>query len=104
MLTSLAQNYPSATFFQLQSDTLFEGILNNPSPYSATKGLRDTKHQCDIYANAMMREGGSDLGDEDKDAKCAYKVNEYFWLNGAHVTWPVHRVMAEEIVGWLKTL
>ncbi len=30
-----------------------------------------------------------------KDASCEFKVSEYFWLNGRHVTYPLHDLLAE---------
>ena len=30
-----------------------------------------------------------------KDPSCPWSVDEYFWLNGRHVTWPLHDLLAE---------
>jgi len=36
------------------------------------------------------------------DENCTYPVNEYFWLNSLHPTYPIHDVVAEGVAELLS--
>lgn len=36
------------------------------------------------------------------DATCGIPVNEYFWLNTLHPTYPMHDVLAEKVAEMLE--
>ncbi|KAK7975892.1 hypothetical protein PG989_014355 [Apiospora arundinis] len=36
------------------------------------------------------------------DPACGIPVNEYFWLNSLHPTYPMHDVVAEQVVATLE--
>ena len=38
------------------------------------------------------------------DANCTYPVNEWFWLNNLHPTFPIHNATAASIVKYLDTV
>ena len=37
------------------------------------------------------------------DPSCEIQVNEYFWLNDLHPTYPIHNFMASQIVQLLQS-
>ncbi|PWW80066.1 Carbohydrate Esterase Family 16 protein [Tuber magnatum] len=66
---------------------VFTRILDGPGWYD----IKNTTAYCEQYKN----------GTPEWDTyypECGVKVSEYFWLNSLHPTWPVHKVLAEEIV------
>ncbi|KAG0134712.1 GDSL lipase/esterase [Tuber indicum] len=66
---------------------VFTEILERPERYD----IKNTTAFCEKYR----------VGTPEWDTyypECGVKVSEYFWLNSLHPTWPVHKVLAEEIV------
>ncbi|RPA97287.1 hypothetical protein L873DRAFT_1691405 [Choiromyces venosus 120613-1] len=65
---------------------VFTRILDRPAGF----GIKNTTAYCEQYEN------GTPAWDTYYP-ECGVKVDEYFWLNSLHPTWPVHKVLAEEI-------
>ncbi|KAH7135395.1 hypothetical protein B0J11DRAFT_158558 [Dendryphion nanum] len=74
---------------------LYMSVLGDVSTWDQTKGLKNVTGFCDKYANGAPTW-------YTKDPDCAYAVNEYFWLNDLHPTFPVHNATAKGVADFLK--
>ncbi|EPE08721.1 hypothetical protein F503_04308 [Ophiostoma piceae UAMH 11346] len=72
----------------------FNAVLDAPSVFPQTAGIKNTTGFCEAYAN------GTPAQDTYKP-ECSVPVNQYFWLNSLHPTYPIHDVVAEQVA---KTL
>lgn len=100
---ALAARHPDTKVFTHNTHAFINAVLDNPKQFEATKGLREMGKFCPAYKARHVGEKESEKGWMDfRDKGCEYPVKEYFWLNGLHPTFPVHRAMAEELVGLLK--
>ncbi|KAI1338786.1 carbohydrate esterase family 16 protein [Xylariaceae sp. FL0016] len=72
------------------SNASFGKVLDNPASYPQTAGLKNTTAYCEAYENGT---------DEDDTfiATCGIPVNQYFWLNSLHPTYPMHDVVAQGV-------
>ncbi|KAK8045368.1 hypothetical protein PG993_005392 [Apiospora rasikravindrae] len=75
--------------------TLFAEVLDRPGAYEATAGYANTTAFCEAYQN-----GTPNL--DTSDPACGIPVNEYFWLNSLHPTYPMHDVVAEQVASALE--
>ena len=97
MISDLGNKYNDASFFRMGVNGLFSSIIDKPAYSDPTKIYKDTKQTCAAYAN------DNNLPSKDyKSPECIYAVNEYFWLNGYHPTYPMHEAMASEIADGLQ--
>ncbi|RDW66417.1 hypothetical protein BP6252_10052 [Coleophoma cylindrospora] len=98
-LTSLAsnlkRNHSDVNIFIVDTNTLFTKVLNNPASFPQTAVYHNTTAYCDAYQNGTPTPDYFDLS-------CGIPVNEYFWLNSLHPTYPMHNVLAEEVASQLK--
>lgn len=99
MLKQQAAKYSGATFWKINMYAIFDQVLNDPSKFSQTKGIKDTANKCDYYANNWMELPAMDY----KNPSCKYPINEYAWLNGRHVTYPLHDLLAKVTVDALRS-
>ncbi|CZR68815.1 uncharacterized protein PAC_18715 [Phialocephala subalpina] len=77
------------------TNTLFNQALDNPTSFAQTSGILNTTTPCGNYAS------GTPTTDY-YDPVCDIPVNQYFWLNGLHPTYPIHDVLAEQLVKLLE--
>ncbi|KAI9750501.1 MAG: hypothetical protein M4579_006451 [Chaenotheca gracillima] len=93
-LTALAKNltttYADAVVFEFNTNLAFTLVLGNPDLYPQTENLRNTTGYCVAYEN------GTDEPDSF-DPSCGVAVNEFFWLNTLHPTYPMQNVTAEQV-------
>ncbi|KAF2642776.1 hypothetical protein P280DRAFT_395984 [Massarina eburnea CBS 473.64] len=75
---------------------VFNDVINDPSAYEQTKGLKNTTGYCEAYKDGTTTW-------YTKDPSCTYAVNEYLWLNELHPTFPMHNATAASIVKFLDT-
>ncbi|KAK8023145.1 carbohydrate esterase family 16 protein [Apiospora marii] len=73
---------------------LFTEVLDRPAAYEATAGYANTTGFCAAYQNGTPNQ-------DTLDPACGVPVNEYFWLNNLHPTYPVHDVVAEQVAAAL---
>lgn len=101
------------------SKKVFDKILDKPKSY----GLKNTTSYCDSYAKyaphlfsrlmfyisrqkynfadqGLLNNSGTPAQDTFY-TECLVPVNQYFWLNSLHPTYPVHKAVAQELA---KTL
>jgi len=98
MISTLGTKYTNATFFHFDMNGLFTQVLDDPTYSTITQVYQDTTHTCKPYTNSPLPSMNY------KSPDCAYPVNEYFWLNGYHPTYPVHDLTAAEIAYGLRSL
>ncbi|KAL8755067.1 MAG: hypothetical protein Q9184_004911, partial [Pyrenodesmia sp. 2 TL-2023] len=73
------------------TNMLFSKTINHPSTYPQTAIYKNTTGSCKAY------ESGEVPSMDYFDKTCQYPVNEYFWLNGLHPTYPVHEALAAQL-------
>ncbi|KAI1458822.1 carbohydrate esterase family 16 protein [Annulohypoxylon moriforme] len=77
------------------SNKSFGEVLDKPSSYEQTAGLKNTTNFCNAYQNGTPN-------DNTFTPSCGVPVNEYFWLNNLHPTYPIHDVVAQGVADALK--
>ncbi|MCJ1415091.1 hypothetical protein MMC32_001421 [Xylographa parallela] len=91
MAYGFAAANPDATVFQFDTNAIFSAVLTNPASFPATALYKNTTGYCPAYANGTPQPNTF-------YPNCTYPVNEYFWLNSLHPTYPMQDVMASQIV------
>ncbi|KAE9567742.1 Acetylesterase [Colletotrichum fructicola] len=74
----------------VDANGVFTGAIEEPAKFASTAGLKNTTAYCEAYEN------GTDAQDT-LIASCGVPVNEYFWLNTLHPTYPIHDAVAETV-------
>ena len=92
MASSLGTAHNDANLWVVDMNLLFNQVLNNKTWFVQTKNYQVLDANCKAYADNWMSLPSMDY----KNASCPYPVNEYFWLNGRHVTYPLHDLLAVE--------
>lgn len=70
--------------------SLFTAVLDDPGVSQITAGYRNTTGYCPAYEDGMPTMTYF-------NESCGIPVNEYFWLNTLHPTYPMHDLLAERI-------
>lgn len=91
MASALANKYRDAIIWHVDLHALFTDVLDNKDRFVQTKGFKELNAICGYYARNWLHLPGMAY----KHKSCQYKVSEYFWLNGRHVTYPLHDLLAE---------
>ncbi|KUJ10928.1 uncharacterized protein LY89DRAFT_595545 [Mollisia scopiformis] len=91
----LKKTFPDSNVFHLNTNDLFNQALDDAKAFPQTSGILNTTDPCPEY------QSGTPTSDY-YDPKCRIPVNQYFWLNGLHPTYPIHDVLAEHIAKLLK--
>jgi phospholipase/lecithinase/hemolysin len=86
----------STTVFVHDTWGVFSKALQNPSSFPQTSGIKNTTSWCKAYENGTPSW-------YTLDATCTYPVNEYFWLNSLHPTFPMHNATAASIADFLDS-
>ncbi|KAI4255285.1 MAG: hypothetical protein L6R42_006813, partial [Xanthoria sp. 1 TBL-2021] len=85
-------HYPATTVWLFDTNWLFSRLLDNgPLAFRETSGYANLTDYCAAYQH-----GTSTL--TSLDPSCGVPVNAYLWLNDLHPTYPVHNLIASEIV------
>lgn len=96
MVANLTRVHPDSTSFIFDTNALFTQVLDNPKSTPQTSGYKNTTNYCTDYMN------GTPAWDT-LDADCGIPVNQYFWLNTLHPTYPVHNATAAAIAKQLAS-
>lgn len=91
MAANLSSTYHDSTVYAFDTYTLFNTILRNPRSFEQTRHLKNLTDYCPEYANGTPYENVF-------YPECGIPLNQYFWRNSLHVTYPVHNATAAEIV------
>ncbi|KAI1827067.1 hypothetical protein F4861DRAFT_536544 [Xylaria intraflava] len=84
----------STNVWVYDSNTAFGQVLDDPTSFPQTAGLKNTTDYCDAYQNGTP-------STDTLDPSCGIPVNEYFWLNNLHPTSAIHEVVANGIADLL---
>lgn len=108
----LKKNFQDTNVWIFDTDNLFKQALDDPKSFPQTSGILNTTAPCAAYQRYLSSNRRSrttanfDSGTPTSDyfdPICGIPVNQYFWLNGLHPTYPIHDVMAEHIVRLLNS-
>jgi phospholipase/lecithinase/hemolysin len=91
---NFAAQYLDAAVFLFDTNWIFTLALDNPGSFQPTAGLRNTTDFCNAYQNGTPQP-------DSFDPACSVPVNQYFWLNSLHPTYPIHQAIAQRIAGQL---
>ncbi|MCJ1307704.1 hypothetical protein MMC25_001352 [Agyrium rufum] len=94
LATNLSIAYPDTTVFQFDTNAVFSQVLDEPSSYPETALYKNTTAYCVAYENGTPAE-------DTFNATCGIPVNQYFWLNTLHPTYPMQQVIAKEVAAEL---
>ncbi|KAL2882742.1 hypothetical protein SGCOL_001953 [Colletotrichum sp. CLE4] len=97
-INAMAKNvttWEGANSWVVDANGVFNGVLDNVAKFDSTKGYKNTTGYCDAYKD------GTTAQDTLIDS-CTYPVNEYFWLNTLHPTYPIHDAVAETVASALE--
>ncbi|KAK7550893.1 hypothetical protein IWX49DRAFT_498307 [Phyllosticta citricarpa] len=101
MVTELADGlrnkHPDTAVFNFDTYSLFRKVQKDPTKYKQTEGYKNTTGFCPLY------QAGTPAQDT-LIASCKYPVNQYLWLNGLHVTYPMHDLLAEQLATSLSAV
>lgn len=86
---------PETSVFLYDTYGLFNKILDGPEDFEQTRHLGNLRDQCDKYVKKLASQ-------EMYERECGLPYDQYFWRDGLHVTFPVHRVLAERVAGLLR--
>ncbi|RAL63350.1 hypothetical protein DID88_003774 [Monilinia fructigena] len=92
---SLKNTFPDVNVFTVDTHALFTKVLDNPKSFPQTAVYQNTTAYCGAYEN------GTSTPDYF-DPSCYIPVNEYFWLNSLHPTYPIHDVLAQAVAKVLE--
>jgi len=90
MAYNLAYTYADTTVFQFDTNRVFNQVLTYPASYPQTALYLNTTTYCVAYENGTPAENSF-------NASCGIPVNEYFWLNTLHPTYPMQDVIAQQV-------
>ncbi|KAH9885061.1 carbohydrate esterase family 16 protein [Xylariomycetidae sp. FL2044] len=85
----------SVNVWVYDSETSFNQVMDDPTVYPETAGLKNTTDYCVEYENGTPEE-------DTFIESCGVPVNEYFWLNNLHPTPAINAVVARQIVEGLN--
>lgn len=96
LATSLRTAHPGdANVFVYDVHKDFGAVLDNPRAFPQTKGYANTTNYCVAYQNGTPQQ-------DSFTPSCGIPVDQYFWLNSLHPTYPVHDVIAQQVGNLLK--
>jgi len=95
MVYNLTDTYKDATAFIFDTNRVFSQVLEYPASYPQTAGYKNTTAYCDAYMNGTPTE-------DYFNATCGVPVNQYFWLNSLHPTYPMMDVVGQQVVQELE--
>jgi len=95
MAKSLKADKPDVNVFTVDANKLFTEVLDNPKSFPQTALYKNTTDYCVVYENGTPTE-------DYFNATCGIPVNEYFWLNTLHPTYPMQDVLAEGVAAQLE--
>ena len=116
LASNLAKRDPDATVFQFNTEDLFSRVLDNPRQFPETAGYQNTTDYCVAYQRWALPPlqaerrtfirltciSGTPEFDYF-DPACGIPVQEYFWLNTLHPTYPMHNFMGSQIAQLLQS-
>lgn len=115
LVYNVAVRHTGTTSFLFDTNFLFTRVLDDPGQFEETAGYKNTTGYCEAYAEWVLSgyTNGPSLEAELTfpsgtptltyfDPSCGVSVDEYFWLNTLHPTYPMHNFMGSQIVQLLE--
>ena len=100
----LSQRYPDATPFYFETNFLFTLVLDDPTRFPETAGYRNSTTYCEAYLEWVMNRSIYAPGTMSYyDPSCNIPIDQYFWLNTLHPTYPMHNFLASQITRLLMS-
>ena len=99
MLEKLSAKHPDANFWKINMYAIFNQVLRDPSKFPQTAIIKNTDSVCKYYEDHWLELPAMDY----KHPSCPLPVNQYAWLQGIHVTYPLHDLLAKITVDALKS-
>ncbi|MCJ1254070.1 hypothetical protein MMC24_001884 [Lignoscripta atroalba] len=96
LAVTLSTTHPDTTVFLFDTNAIFSMVLDNPASYPQTALYKNTTAYCDGYANGTPTQ-------DYFNATCGIPVNQYFWLNSLHPTYPMHDAVAAQVAMLLES-
>lgn len=106
-VTNFSKTRREFTAFVVDTNAVFSRVLDSPDSYPQTAGLKNLTDYCYGYAEYapsithtkqnLLTIGSGTEARNTYMPTCASPVNEYFWLNALHPTFPVHNATASQI-------
>ncbi|KAL4893128.1 hypothetical protein BDV59DRAFT_202107 [Aspergillus ambiguus] len=90
LIEDVKSSYSDVTVFHYDAHTLFNKVIDDPSQFSLTERYKDVTTVCEAY------EDGTPEPNTEYD-ECDYGADEYLWSNTFHPTWPIHKLLAQEL-------
>ncbi|KAL8724706.1 MAG: hypothetical protein Q9166_007794 [cf. Caloplaca sp. 2 TL-2023] len=91
LFSSFTSAHNDISVLLFDTNKLFSQAIENPAVWAQTANLKNTTGSCKAY------EGGDVPSMDYSDPSCQYPVNQYFWLDGLHPTYPVHEAIAAQV-------
>ncbi|KAG9233858.1 hypothetical protein BJ875DRAFT_377718 [Amylocarpus encephaloides] len=95
LVRELKSGREGVNVFLVDAGALFTKVLDDVKSFPETAGYRNTTAYCRSYENGTPAPNTMTAG-------CGVPVNQYFWLNSLHPTYPMHEVIAKEVAMQLK--
>ena len=100
----LSQRYPDATPSYFDTNFLFTLVLDDSTRFPETAGYRKTTTYCEAYLEWVMTRSIYAPGTMSYyDPVCGVPIDQYFWLNTLHPTYPMHNFLASQITQLLMS-
>ena len=110
LVYNLGKRYLDTALFLFDTNWLFTTVLDDAQQYVETAGYLNTTNYCPAYAQyeqyGFTNDGSLQVELTNTsgtttltyfDASCGVPINEYFWLNTLHPTYPMHNFMGSQI-------
>jgi phospholipase/lecithinase/hemolysin len=98
------RNHPDAMVIEFSTYKVLDAILDKPSVYTQTASLKNLTGFCDspqrsVSPNLWLVSTNCNRSGPNGNTGnvCKVPVDEYFWFNNLHPTFPVHDALASEI-------
>lgn len=94
-ISRFAATCPECTVFQYDLNAFMNNLLKPDE--SSRIGVKETRAvYCDSYSTLVDQPLA-------KFDNCSYAVNEYYWLNIVHPTWPIMREIAADAASFMSS-
>jgi phospholipase/lecithinase/hemolysin len=90
MARRFAHTHRDTTVFHFNTHSTFAAVLDDPAVFTQTAMYKNTTDYCTAYQDGTPAE-------DTFYPNCSIPVNQYFWLNNIHPTYPMHDAMAMQI-------
>ncbi|KAL9598875.1 MAG: hypothetical protein Q9219_004215 [cf. Caloplaca sp. 3 TL-2023] len=94
MAEAFNSSHSDTEIFLFDTHNFFETVLDNPSSFPQTASIRNTDGFCPAYHHPPTM--------NHYNPACGLAVDQYFWLDELHPTYPVHDAAAAEIAKELR--